>query len=130
MEMTAIRSASEAQSPRQRSAVTNGRRTFVDGDGNAAWTRRWRDLVRAHAGDLGGADILSEAQSSLVRRTATIEIELEQLEGKLSKGEAVDLDAYTRAAGHLRRILETLGIERRARDVTGLGHILGGAHRV
>ena len=130
MEMTAIRSASEAQSPRQRSAVTNGRRTFVDGDGNAAWTRRWRDLVRAHAVDLGGADILSEAQSSLVRRTATIEIELEQLEGKLSKGEAVDLDAYTRAAGHLRRILETLGIERKSRDVTGLGHILGGAARV
>lgn len=118
MEMTAIRSASEAQSPRQRSAVTNGRRTFVDGDGNAAWTRRWRDLVRAHASDLGGADILSEAQSSLIRRVATIEIELEQLEGKLSKGEAVDLDAYTRAAGHLRRILETLGIERKSRDVT------------
>ena len=49
---------------------------------------------------------------------ATIEIELEQLEGKLSKGEAVDLDGYTRAAGHLRRILESLGLERKQRDVT------------
>jgi hypothetical protein len=26
------------------------------------------------------------------------------------------LDAFTRAAGHLRRILETLGIERRTKD--------------
>lgn len=100
--------------------MTNGKRVFVDGDGNAAWTRRWRDLVAAHGSDLGGMDTLSEAQSSLIRRVSTIEIELEQLEGKLSKGEAVDLDGYTRAAGHLRRILETLGIERRPRDVTTL----------
>jgi hypothetical protein len=118
MKSSVIRSASEAQALRQRSAVTNGKRVFVDGDGNAAWTRRWRDLVTAHVGDLGGAAILSEAQSSLVRRVATIEIELEQLEGKLSKGEAVDLDAYTRAASHLRRILESLGLERKARNIT------------
>ncbi len=118
METSAIRTASDAKPPRQRSAVTNGKRAFVDGDGNAAWTRRWRDLVSAHACDLGGAAALSEAQSSLVRRVATIEIELEQLEGKLSKGETVDLDAYTRAANSLRRLLETLGIERRARIVS------------
>jgi hypothetical protein len=31
---------------------------------------------------------------------------------------AVDLDTYGRAASHLRRILETLGLERRARDVS------------
>jgi hypothetical protein len=30
----------------------------------------------------------------------------------------VDLDGYTRAASHLRRILETLGIKRVPRDVT------------
>ena len=76
------------------------------------------NLVDAHESDLGGANTLSEAQASLVRRVATIEIELEQLEGKLSKGEAVDLDAYTRAAGHLRRILETLGLQRVPRNVT------------
>ena len=40
------------------------------------------------------------------------------MEGRLSKGEGCDLDVYTRAAGHLRRILETLGIERATRDVT------------
>jgi hypothetical protein len=33
---------------------------------------------------------------------------------------AVDLDVYGRAASHLRRILETLGLERKARDVTAL----------
>ena len=30
----------------------------------------------------------------------------------------INLDSYGRAASHLRRILETLGLERKARDVT------------
>ena len=115
---SAARSTAVPRPSRQRSAVTNGKRAFVDGNGNAAWTRRWKDLVAAHASDLGGASNLSEAQSSLIRRVATIEIELEQLEGKLSKGEPVDLDAYTRASSHLRRILECLGLKRKSRDIT------------
>ena len=35
-------------------------------------------------------------------------------------GRPVDLDAYARVAGHLRRICETLGLQRRAREVVGL----------
>jgi hypothetical protein len=108
----------EPRQPRQRSAVTNGRRLFVDGDGNSAWSRRYRDLVAGHVSDLGG-DLLSEAQTSLIRRAAAIELELEKMEGRLSRGDAsVDLDLFTRSAGHLRRIFETLGLQRRARDVT------------
>jgi hypothetical protein len=103
---------------RQRSAITNGRRLFADGDGRSPWSRRLRDLIELHAADLGGADILSEAQASLIRRAAVIEVELERMEGRLSAGEVVDLDQYTRAVGHLRRVLETLGIERTKRDVT------------
>jgi hypothetical protein len=32
----------------------------------------------------------------------------------------VDMDIYARLTGHLRRVLETLGMERRARDVRDL----------
>jgi hypothetical protein len=113
-----VRTDTATRPAAQRSAVTNGRRLFVEGDGNSAWSRRYRDLVAAHVSDLGGADALSEAQRSLVKRAAAIELELEQMEGKLSQGEAVDLDCFTRAASHLRRLFETLGIERRPRDVT------------
>ena len=113
---------------RQRSAVTNGRRLFVAGDGNSAWSRRYRDLVAGHVADMGGRDLLSEAQLSLIKRAAAIELELEQMEGKLSMGEPVDLDVFTRSASHLRRMFETLGVERRPRDVTSLGQILNGAH--
>lgn len=62
--------------------------------------------------------MLSEAQLSLIRRSSTIEIELESMEGRLSRGEDVDLDLFNRAAGNLRRLLETLGIQRSKRDVT------------
>jgi hypothetical protein len=62
---------------------------------------------------MGGRGVVSEAQISLTCRAASIGVEPERMEGRLSKGEAVDLDAFRRAAGHLRRILETLGVERR-----------------
>jgi hypothetical protein len=99
-----------------RSAVTNGKRLFVEGDGNSMWSRR--DLIAAHVVDLGGPELLSEAQASLIRRASAIEVELEDMEGKLSMGQPVDLDLFTRSASHLRRILETLGLERRPKDVT------------
>ena len=35
-----------------------------------------------------------------------------------SLGKVADLDLYNRLSGNLRRILESLGLERKARDVT------------
>src|SRR5262245_38768040 len=101
-----------------RSAVTNGRKLFVEGDGNSAWSRRYRDLIAAFVSDLGGHDALSEAKLALIRRSAALALELEQMEGKLSQGDEINLDSYGRAASHLRRLLETLGVERKPKDVT------------
>jgi hypothetical protein len=42
------------------------------------------------------------------------------MEGKLSQGDEINLDSYGRAASHLRRLLETLGVERKPKDVTPL----------
>jgi hypothetical protein len=110
--------AKPAGKTRARSAATSGRRAFVEGDGNSRWARRYRDLIAAHVSDLGGSDVLSEAQISLIRRASAIEVELEQAEGKLSMGAVVDLDSFTRATSHLRRVFETLGLKREPRDVT------------
>jgi hypothetical protein len=60
---------------------------------------------------------MTEAMLSLCRRAATLEIQLEQLECCMSEGEDVDIEIYGRIASHLRRILETLGVERKARPV-------------
>src|SRR5215813_6447696 len=105
MQTSASRTCRDTRPPRIRSAVTNGRRLFVDGDGNSAWSRRYRDLVTGHISDMGGPDCLSEAQLSLIRRASAIECELEQMEGRLSMGEPVDIDVFARVTGHLRRTL-------------------------
>jgi hypothetical protein len=120
------RAPSVARPSKIRSAVTNGRRLFVEGgDGRGPWARRWRDLVELHANDLGGMDSISAAQLALIRRASTIEIELEQLEARLSVGdEEVDIEAFARLAGHLRRLLEALGIRRDARQVETLADYL------
>jgi hypothetical protein len=63
-------------------------------------------------------EFMTDAKFSLIRRIATMECELERLEARLSRDDHVDLDAYGRAASHLRRMLETLGLERKTKDVT------------
>jgi hypothetical protein len=106
---------------RQRSRVTNGTGLFVDaGDGRGPWARRLRDVIDLHLADLGGAGVVSEAEASIVRRAATLTIELERLEAKFSTGEAPpsDLDLYQRTANSLRRLLEAVGLKRVPRDVT------------
>ena len=109
---------STKRATRPRSAVTSGRQLFIEGDPHSAWSRRYHDLVVGHCNDIGpGPDLLSEAQLSLIRRAASIECELERLDAMLSAGAEVNLDAYGRASSHLRRLFETLGIERKARPV-------------
>jgi hypothetical protein len=80
-----------------------------------------RDLINAHLSDLGGADNVSEAEKSIVRRVATLTVELERMESVFAEaGEAQpdQLDLYQRTAGNLRRLLEAIGLERRSKDVT------------
>lgn len=109
------------RSPMLRSRVTNGKTLFADGgDMRGPWARRLRDVLDRHLSDLGGLDMASEAEKSIIRRAAVLTVELERLEARFSLGEACaeDLDLYQRTAGNLRRLLEAVGLERRAREVT------------
>lgn len=110
-----------APSPSQRSRITNGSAVLPGVDGRSAWVRRLKDLIGNHLDDLGGADRVSEAERSIVRRAATLTVELERLEARFAEaGQAApaELDLYQRTAGNLRRLLEAVGLERRARDIT------------
>jgi hypothetical protein len=116
-----------------KSRVTNGRRTFaLGGDGRGAWVRRWKDLLDIHIADCGGHGSMSEARLSLIRRASSIEIQLEQLEAKMSEGAEVDIESYSRVAGHLRRILESLGLDRKAKTLPSLSEYIAksGKHPV
>ena len=114
-----------SEQPASRSRITNG--ALIDGDGRSAWSRRMRDLINLHLSDLGGADAVSEAEKSIVRRVATLTVELERMESVFAEaGEASpdQLDLYQRVSNSMRRMLETIGLQRRTRDVTSLGSIL------
>ncbi len=104
-----------------RSRMSNGSGLLVGVDGRNTWARRLRDLIGAHLSDLGGIAVASEAERSIIRRVATLTVELERMElGFATAGEAkaADLDLYQRTANSLRRLLEAVGLHRVPRDVT------------
>ena len=104
----------------QRSRITNGSALLPGVDGRSAWVRRARDLIREHLADLGGFDNVSAAERSIIRRASVLTVELERLEAKFAlAGEASvqDLDAYQGGAYTLTRLLQCVGLQRRARDV-------------
>ena len=117
-----------------KSIITNGTKLLPGIDGRSPWVRRCKDVIALHVGDLGGADNCSAAERSIIRRAATLTVELERLESKFAqaelRAEADDLDLYVRASGNLRRFLEAVGLKRRQRDVTpSLQDIIGeGGH--
>jgi hypothetical protein len=74
---------------------------------SARWQARHADLVARHVKDLGGAG-LSERKLSLIRRAASLELSLEQMDAEVSGGLEVDRDTYHRATELLLTTLERL----------------------
>jgi hypothetical protein len=110
----------EARNPAQRSAVTNGRRLFIEGDQRSAWARRCKDIVAELAADAGGADAIPAGKMLIARSAAVMAVELEQLAARFSEGEREpgDLDVFQRTSNSLVRHLSAIGLERVAKDVT------------
>ena len=107
-----------------KSRVGNGSALLTNIDHRSAWYRRFRDVIGDYSSDYPNA---SAAERSIIRRAATLEVELERFETKFANaGEASDrdLDLYARTASNHRRLLESVGLERRARDVTTLGQLI------
>jgi len=91
---------------------------LLQGDVNGAWARRYRDVMAGLTSDLGGRNMVGEAKAAMVRDCAAIEIALEKMRGRMSEGQHVDIQLYARVANQRRRLLESIGLERVARDVT------------
>jgi len=121
MKSSADSAVIDAPKPQSRSRISNGSSVLPGVDGRSTWVRRLRDLIGLHLSDLGGDAAVSEAERSIVRRIATLTVELERLEACFAiagSASADQLDLYQRTANSLRRLLESVGLERRARDVS------------
>jgi hypothetical protein len=102
-----------------RSSVSNGSRLFaVAGlDGRTQTARRFRDIIEITTNDLGGPELLSEGQRQLIRRAASLSIMAESIEADMARDLAFDITVFGTICDRLRRIYETIGLERRARPV-------------
>lgn len=91
-------------------------------DGRTAIAVEMRARWQSMTDDLGGVDRLSYSQRSLVERALWIEHWIAQQERELAEGriEAFDAGRWTQATNSLLGLYRTLGIERRAKDVTDL----------
>jgi hypothetical protein len=103
-----------------KSAVTNGSKVLLP-QSERAWIRRLTDLLTLHVNDLGGWDLISNAEAAIIRRAVTLIVELERRETEFARTACIDdaaLLVYGTSSNTLRRLLESVGLQRRSRDVT------------
>lgn len=122
---TLTKPAYKPRSPLAKSRLTNGSDLLPGTDGRSLWARMFRDVCETLAHHAGGQDRVSEPERMTIRRAAALECELVHFEGKFAEcraagraPDAADLDLYSRITNTQRRILETLGMAQRPRDVT------------
>ena len=107
-----------------RSRVTNLSSLFIGAaggrpiDGRTVQARRFRDVLEAILSDLGGRDGLSEGEIQLARRCAALSVQCEVFEAHLAAGHDFDHEGFVTMVNALNRTLRSIGLRRRARDVT------------
>jgi uncharacterized protein YbjQ (UPF0145 family) len=108
--------ATEVNRTKGRNAVTNGRMHPRGIDGRLRSARRFRDLFAAFAESLGGEAGLTEADRSLARMAATLQVKSEALQADAAQGLEIDSEQLVRVANSLSRVLARLGKRAAPRD--------------
>lgn len=84
-----------------KSKISNGKALWANVDGRSIWARRQRDILAEIVNDLGGSDMLSEAQRQLGRRAAALSTACEKLEAQLAGAPSDAVERFTAQAGGL-----------------------------
>jgi len=92
--------------------------TLADLDKRTAAFRETVRIIEEIEADLGGADQLSAGERQLSQRVGVLGALLSDLEARWIRGEPLDAAAYCTVVNAQRRVIETLGLRRRPRDVT------------
>ena len=87
-------------------------------DGRTRLAQHYGLSVADIASDLGGMEELTRAELELVRRAAGLAVLAGTAEAKLLAGEDIDIGELVAVGNAQRRILATLGLSRRQKDLT------------
>jgi hypothetical protein len=110
---------------RVRSMISNGSCLLSpEIDQRGPLVRRLKDLINDHVSDLGGMDNISSSERALVHRASMMVLLTEAIETKFILGnlkiKPYELADYVKTVGALRRVLATLGLQRRAKSIPSL----------
>ncbi|SED59857.1 hypothetical protein SAMN05444161_3556 [Rhizobiales bacterium GAS191] len=87
--------------------------------------RRMAEIIGAIEADLGGSDQLSESARQLITHAAVLGAYIESVGAQFIADGEVDVSSYTAAINTQRRLLATLGLERRPGYHTGSEYLAG-----
>jgi hypothetical protein len=91
---------------RTRDRISNGRIASRDIDLRSRLGRRFTFLVQSYSAELG--DVLTESELTLVKQIASLQLQIEQMQGLIIGGQDVDADQVIRLSSEHRRLLATL----------------------
>jgi hypothetical protein len=81
--------------------------------------KRVIQLVRTWEAEIGGPEVLTESLRQLIQRAALLSVLIEASEAEWLSGGALAESVYFAAVNSLRRILATIGVDRRGlKDIT------------
>jgi hypothetical protein len=89
-------------------------------DGRSPWARRHSQIVKAFTADFGGD--VTTAERALISTAATLQVQFEELEAKLLRGEERDRkddEVLVRMAGTCNRILSMIQAKKGKRQQSG-----------
>ena len=104
-------------------------RGLIAGTNAEYWRSQFRDIVGIVSADVGGSDLLSENQRQIIRRIASLSVWCESQEARMADGDEIDILEFGRTANSLRRLCESIGLKRVARDLgPSLGELMRRDH--
>jgi hypothetical protein len=86
-------------------------------DGRRLLARRFRDLYEAYAAEVGGT--LTEGEKGIIRQAVALQIQAEQMQEAIVRGEIIDADQLIRVSSTSKRILSAISARAAQSKPTG-----------
>jgi hypothetical protein len=87
-------------------------------DGRTVAAKQAREVISSIEADLGGPESISTARRALIENAAVLGAVVQDMGARWIGGEEVDLNLYSMLSNTRRRLLESIGLDFRAKDIT------------